>query len=533
MKKNIFIIITSLLFISRFLLFVSTQDVGVEHDSGWYLGVARNVAERGMYASYTNTISTTEKIGGFPSIHNRFSVQDKMGFVYFPAGVTVGPGYILPEAFLLKVFGYGWVQFRLWPFLAFCMLIPVLFILVLHLSSFVGLLFFQLWLWSYPQLFLTLSFEAFSEHIALLFLLFGFVFFQKWFKSQKNIFYILLSGLSFGLSLQTKNLYLLGSVFSVISLLLFSIKTKSFRHFFIFIFFLSLPSILFELYRFFTLLSQFGFAGWWANNIDIKRTWASGGSGISFLKSGIPFGFIFNKLIVWRHVGMSPFLFAWPLIIISPFIHKKKTLLYWNIFVTLVIFFTWFALLSTTGWFRHIFPGVIMGTMIISLSMNDIILILKNRIKKYSLVVIVIFFGILYVSLILSSLSYLQFPLLKNNFNTLFKAPSPNKIQGPQFAPVFSKSNQDQIVNFLSTSTNKRLRICFYEWALIAELPPLVDRVFFPYPRCKENDLLIIGPYQKGSFAINNVDVQGLIQTVCKNTTFTNPMYTVCVIKKN
>ncbi|MCX6730567.1 MAG: hypothetical protein NTZ55_01855, partial [Candidatus Roizmanbacteria bacterium] len=372
MKKIVFVIVTSLLFISRFFIFISTQDVGIEHDSGWYLGVARNVAERGIYASSTNTISTSEKVGASPSIHYRVSVQDKNGFIYFPAGVTVGPGYILPEAFFLKIFGYGWVQFRIWPFLAFCLMIPVLFVLILQIGSFASLLFLQLWLWCYPQIFLTVSFESFSEHIALLFLLLGFLLFQKGVKYPKKYLLIVLSGLSLGLALQTKNLYSLGVVFPIILIVFYSWKTKSVRSLFLFFFFLLLPTILFESYRFLILFSQFGLEGYTANLIDVKRTWENGGSGIKTLFNKPDLHFIARKLSIWSYVGANASLFTWPFIFISPLIHKKKTLLFWMIYSTCLIFFIWFGLFSMMGWFRHIIPGIITGMIIISLTVEDI-----------------------------------------------------------------------------------------------------------------------------------------------------------------
>lgn len=531
MKKNIFIIVTSLLFISRFLLFISTQDVGIEHDSGWYLGVARNVAERGIYASYTNTISTTEKAGGFPSIHKRFSVQDKSGFIYFPAGVTVGPGYVFPEAFFLKMFGYGWVQYRVWPFIAFCLLVPILFYVILTVGSLFSLLFFQVWLWCYPQIFLLQSFESFSEHIALLFLFIGYALFQKWTLTPKKTIFILLSGLSFGISLQTKNVYILGVLFPIMWMAFQLKKEENIRSFVLFILFLALPTILFELYRFIALYSQFGFSGWLTNNSDIRQTWVSGGSGINILQNKIHLRFIYNKLAVWGSIGASPYLFVWPFVFISPFIHKRKSFLYWTLFISTLIFFLWFGVFSTTGWFRHILPGIVMGMIIISLSVEDATRELIKTKKLFLYFIAMVFIASIYSSFFLSLFSLPSYVLKKANLVTLFKTPSPNGLQGPQFAPIFSQKNQSGVSSYINKSVPKNIRVCFYEWSLVAEIPPLVDRVFFPFPRCRENDILILGPYQKNVFTNNNTDISPLIQKLCKKTIFNNSMYTACLIK--
>ncbi|MCX6730635.1 MAG: hypothetical protein NTZ55_02200 [Candidatus Roizmanbacteria bacterium] len=145
---------------------------------------------------------------------------------------------------------------------------------------------------------------------------------------------------------------------------------------------------------------------------------------------------------------------------------------------------------------------------------------------------IIVFLTSIYFPLISSHFSFPQFILEKKLFNLLYKSPAPDKMQNPQFAPIFSKNNQKGMASFINSSINKNARICFYEWALVAELPPLVDRVFYPYPRCRENDTLIVGPYQKGDYAINNVNYPKLIEKLCKRILYANTMYTACLIKQ-
>ena len=58
-KKNklwLYLILTTFLFLIRVISFASDYG-GIEHDSGWHLGMARNLAERGIFASYTNTLT--------------------------------------------------------------------------------------------------------------------------------------------------------------------------------------------------------------------------------------------------------------------------------------------------------------------------------------------------------------------------------------------------------------------------------------------------------------------------------------------
>jgi hypothetical protein len=173
-----------------------------------------------------------------------------------------------------------------------------------------------------------------------------------------------------------------------------------------------------------------------------------------------------------------------------------------------------------------------MGMIIISIAIEDLFMQVVITKKISSIFIYVLFIGSIIFTCITSPLALPQFTITKKQATYLYMAPSPNKMQGPLFAPPFSKKNQDEVVTYINKYVAPTTRVCFYEWALIAELPPLVDRVFYPYPRCKQGDVLIIGPYQKGIYAINNVNVPFLIQTLCDKTVLNNTMYSVCEIKK-
>ena len=131
-----------------------------------------------------------------------------------------------------------------------------------------------------------------------------------------------------------------------------------------------------------------------------------------------------------------------------------------------------------------------------------------------------------------NTLALPQFAITQKQIIALYKAPFPNNFPGPQFVPLFSQKREDEATSFITKSIPPNTKICFYEWALVAELPPLVDRPFFPLPRCTENDVVIIGPYQKGVYTINNTHYDLLIKKICKRVLFENAMYTMCQIKK-
>jgi hypothetical protein len=270
--------------------------------------------------------------------------------------------------------------------------------------------------------------------------------------------------------------------------------------------------------------------GYWQNNIDIKRTWESGGSGTIILRTGIDLKFVYNKLAVWKHIGVDPFAFALPLLLASVLFFKKNLLLFWNIFFSTLFFFTWFGLLSSTGWFRHIFPAVLMGMILISSSMEGIFThIIKSK-KTPLYLLFCLFLSHIIISMSLSNLSISHFVITQDRILNLFKTTYPNKMQGPLSHPHFSKKNQVEVSSFIRDKIPSSKRICFYEWALVAELPVLADRVFFPYPRCGTKDVLIVGPYQKGVYALKHTNLPFIEKNLCKRELFNNDMYTLCAL---
>ncbi len=88
--------------------------------------------------------------------------------------MTAGPGYVVPEAIAIKIFGDGWWQYRLWPLLAFTLLLVSLFLTVWYLGGWLSLAVLACWLWLIPQAYLTFAFEAYSEPIAALYLMVAF-----------------------------------------------------------------------------------------------------------------------------------------------------------------------------------------------------------------------------------------------------------------------------------------------------------------------------------------------------------------------
>jgi len=537
------------LFLLRVLLFAGSYG-GVEHDSGWYLGVAKNVALRGIYASYTNTIGE-DGVGAHPSIHGRFSVQDRNGYIYFPAGVTVGPGYVLPEAFLLKVFGSGWWQYRLWPLIAFLALLVISFTLVWRIGGGAAFFIFALWLWAVPQFTTAFAFESFSEDIAFLYLLVGFVCAQYVYLHQKKIWGMTLSGMFLSLAYLTKDLFILPvvGIAGFFAWDLFTLHRKKMyllKKWALFaVGFIVLP-LAFFVYEQWFLVSHFGVGGLHAVQEDFRLHFASNGSGIENLNlSKLDWSFIYKKAIIWLDVGISQPLLLWGMLVLFPIVivtHIKKThkALITSLYLAMVVSFIWFILLSPAGWARHAWQAVMLGMMFVSIGAGSIYRHLsqwKERAIYFFILIVILFSVAEFNSMTLS-------PVL--DASTISQWRSVSMIRGINGFPsndILSFSDQDGLVKYFRQNIKKNDRIYYVGWFLNAEMSPLVDKVFYTLDRYMNigqinpdggKSYAIFGPYQQGTWSMEPPDyVVQRANQLCDVIVFQNPSYLLCTLQTN
>ncbi|OGM21964.1 hypothetical protein A2863_02560 [Candidatus Woesebacteria bacterium RIFCSPHIGHO2_01_FULL_38_9b] len=543
----VYIILATFLFSARVFIF-STQ-FGFELDSGWYLGVAKNFALRQKYASYTNT-TISEVPGSNPSIHNRFSVQDKNGFSHFPAGVTVGPGYVFPQALLIKLLGNGWWQYKLWPLFTLAFLFAILFYLAWFLGGIVSLFIVQVWLWFYPQIYLAYGFEALSESIALLYLLLGFFFYFRFLVTKHKKWPLFVSGSFGGFSLLTKNIFVI-NVVAFAPILLFRVVKKKkylksgFKEIATFTTGFILPIFLFELYRFIYLFSNFGMAGYQAINKDIKLTMLSGGSGFGMHNSGTFNEFFLKKLLIFSDLGLgNTALLAWILWLLVPIIffttlHKYKKELAFLIYTSSTTSFFWFSFMSPTGWARHIWQGIVMGIIILSVSIG---LIIKQKGYKLLKILLLLPFTIVFLKSLFSPLANPKFILGKEDLLRWQAIPSYRGLQGFPSSVFFPLKDQKEALEFFENKISDKDRIYYDWWYLVAELATITDKVFFPVDRyfLGQDDInpetksyLIFGPYQMGEYSLTSPTyLSQKTAKYCKVMVFRNNSYAACELKE-
>lgn len=541
---HLYFVITIGLFLSRTLIFVS-QLGGIEHDSGWFLGVARNLAERGIYASYTNTIKEEGK-GAYSSIHGRFSVQDDKGFSYFPAGVTVGPGYILPEAILLKIFGYDFWQFRLWPLLTYIGLIILVFLIAYELGGLGSLILIQVWFWLAPQLTIQFSYESYGEHVALFYLLLSFYLMSLSWKKKKKYFLYALSGFLFSITILTKYLYLIASIgfflLALVSLIRIPKRINTLKFWTVWLVFLALPILIFGLYEYIFIISNFGRQGWEAISKDFIQHFKSNGSGLGL--SAIDWKFVARKTTFWEEVGLMP-ISGWVFTLMSPFIFlgyrkQKNLILYILLFGAFLATAVWFVLLSGFGWTRHVWHGLIIGMILVTAVAGKM---WNNKKLRFGLILLAIlaFFS---PRLIFNAGKFeSKFFLDQKMIDRWYWTRNERGLQGLPANPILSLTDQKELKSFFENNVKSEDRIYYLGWFLVAEASPIVDKVFYTYDRYeylqKENpqrgiSYLILGPYQKGKLSIvDRSYAPSKIANLCDRVVFNNSSYMLCTLRKD
>lgn len=184
---------------------------GVEHDSGWIMSVARSVADHGIFASMVDT-SNGKAPGVLGNIHGRPSIMTEDFHTLFPYAVTVGPGYAIPQAILLKIFGTHFWSLRLWPQITMWILFFLSILFVLTYGGIYSGLLYSLFLYITPRFYVAHSFEAYAETIAILYSFIGLLIFHhrrvpfmRWIKKSK-ISHPIVAGIFLGFGVETKQI---------------------------------------------------------------------------------------------------------------------------------------------------------------------------------------------------------------------------------------------------------------------------------------------------------------------------------------
>lgn len=527
--------VVGLLILIRMSIFWYAQDVGLEVDGGLFLGVARNVALKGVYASYMNYSNDTT-FGATANIMRRFTVQDDRGLSYFAACVTVGPGYVYPQALIMKLFGHSIFTYKILPFSVTLTLLFCLMLLAGKLGGKNATLLLGMWFWARPDMYINQMFEPYGESLALLYLLGGLWAITQAFRSGKDKLYFL-SGLLFGLAFLTKMVILLmaGGFIIVFLVDVWTNGRGRIRRWIVWGFSFLLPIMAYEAYRYIYLVTNFGYSGYVAINNDMYLMLRFGGSGLSGAASAA--NIFLKKIHVWEHLSMYA-VPTWLLLVCVPFTitkNQRNRVLFIGAWFATSVMLVWYIFMSTSGWLRHVWYGVIFAQVLITAQTVNLLNHYRKSKSKIRLVIATV--GIwLVLSSILSPLAQYPIFLTKDVFNSEWKKwkekKTPNGLQGPVFSPIFSWKDQQEALRYISSSISHDDHMYYDGIMTVTEISTVSDRVFYPvnrYLRVQGNGYLIFGPYQKGFASyLSDETYKAKVENYCDKIVFENSSYSIC-----
>ncbi len=210
-KYLIPLIITLILTVYQLVRVIAFVNVygGIEHDSGWFLGVSRSLAERGTYTSMVSTLVDPAEVGAV-NVDQKFDIQAPDGRIWFFTGNGTGPASIVPHALILKIFGTSFWALRAGPLIFYTLFLLATAYVLYQLVGLESVVLFYLFLFCYPRLSIFLSYEAEGEVTAMFYAMMAYLAFAFALKKQgQRQPYFFMAGLMVGLAFNTKLLALL------------------------------------------------------------------------------------------------------------------------------------------------------------------------------------------------------------------------------------------------------------------------------------------------------------------------------------
>ena len=187
--------------------------------------------------------------------------------------------------------------------------------------------------------------------------------------------------------------------------------------------------------------------------------------------------------------------------------------------VTLMLgYCSWFVFLNTTGWFRHLWPGVFILLIILSVVISQV---------KYSGLFLI---GLFIPGLLLTG----NYKELTWNINTIINR------YGEDFnvnwvrqlpMPIIPQTEQSEFIDIIN-SLPKNENLYFERGFFVGELLSQTDRKMWPL--AKDNHFpkyLVIGSAQQGHYAlIPKDDIDNVKKELCPRVLMDSTYYSLCII---
>jgi hypothetical protein len=537
----------------RLIVFVNVYG-GVEHDSGWFLGVSRSLAERGSYTTLVSTMLNPQVTAGPDLNHEFFQIQDPDGRIYFFAEGTVGPTQIVPDAIMIKLFGSGFWQFRAASLLFYLIFLILASGLLFATGGFWAVFLFHLVFFFYPHLSIFLGYESLGEVPAITCILFSFVFFAKSVTAQKyrNRWFVL-SGLVAGLAIISKLISLLAlSSLGWLGLILYLRKKITLKEGIAVACGALCCPLAWELIQLIAIVQQFGFEVYVQQVQQRYSVFLVEGSGVGQQATGGS-EFFWYKFFLISETSHPNHIFS----LISFFLialgglwliwQLKKNQLHQNLVILLwsgwLIHTLWFIIMSENGWVRHLWVALILGTLILSLVWS---IGLRYALKQPAWFNLAPVIGI---SLLIGFNFYSQQPaatwLLADNLVEYWRQKQLTTAHTGLPWTIIPRAEQEMALTALQQLPSTG-HIFYTENYKSAEMAALSGRIFYPIQRRKlmseaKGDVLLFGPdvispwRGVGDRPVSQTEQQAFVAEIirqirqkCPKIIFENNYYIIC-----
>lgn len=135
---------------------------GFEHDGGWMLTISRSLAERGSYTTMVSTIPDPAVLGAI-NVDDKFDIQAPDGRIWFFTGNGIGPASIIPDALVIKLFGTSFWALKAGPLIFYTLFLILATYIVYRLAGVWAIILFHGYLFCYPHISIFLGYEAMGE----------------------------------------------------------------------------------------------------------------------------------------------------------------------------------------------------------------------------------------------------------------------------------------------------------------------------------------------------------------------------------
>jgi hypothetical protein len=590
-QKYLWLVVICLLLLAyqlvRLIAFINVYG-GVEHDSGWFLSVARSLAEQGTYTTMVSTIVDPDVLGDI-NVDQKFDIQAADGRIWFFTGSGNGPLSIAPNAIVLKIFGTGFWALRAGPLIFYTLFLTMAAFILYRLGGLMAVVLFHAFLFFYPHLSIFLGYEAMGEVPSMFYILWAYLAFgaatQKRVRRLRAFF---AAGLVAGLVINAKliTLWSISGIFIWAGILWlvglargdnsevqsddispqaliggWRLTKLTFRELLLLSSGIPLTLGLWELVHLIVLTRLAGFEMYLRQAGQRIKFILDDGSGVGLRIHSGP-EFFWDKFFLLEEIAHPQ---RWVTGIIFAAILLGGVGLLWgwrnqpryqNLLVPMWLAWlantAWFVVIAKTGWPRHFWFGLVLAAMLLSLMVGVLLWGDARVVNQYTQKSKINFELLRFAPsaigvflLILISWGFISQPHVGGVFLPDEIVPYwrekqiNNKYDASLPWVIIPRMAQTEVIDYIKQLPSEA-KIYYPGQHKSAEIPPQTGRIHYPLARRNlitphPADIALIGPSITSPWGdpIRRQDMLELVKQECPLPTLVNEYYLICPIEAN